>query len=153
MPAVTGAHPVHTFEPEYIYSNLNTVLVQVTAMVTEHGTTSYLCLFAREGAVVIVVGSPPMKEGQVLLQATHIQVMYLSVDQLDQTVADACQNRAQDGVGEVQACGLQGGQAMQGHAGAVQGGELQGTLIHALNLASSRFGLQRVRRRTSRAAS
>ncbi len=46
-----------------------------SVLVTEHGTVSYLALFLRSGAVVVVFGSPPLKETHVLLLLTHVQVL------------------------------------------------------------------------------
>jgi hypothetical protein len=47
--------------------------------VAEHGTVSYLSLFARDGVAVVCVGAPPFKEAHILLQAAFLQVRYLDV--------------------------------------------------------------------------
>ena len=48
------------------------LMAKSTVILSEHGTTSYSCLFARDGVVVIIIGHPPLKEGQVLLQVIYV---------------------------------------------------------------------------------
>jgi hypothetical protein len=51
-----------------------------TALAAEHGTVSYMALFARDGAGCLCVGTPPFKEAHVLLQAPFVEVRYLDVE-------------------------------------------------------------------------
>uniref|UniRef100_A0A7S4H8J2 Uncharacterized protein n=1 Tax=Guillardia theta TaxID=55529 RepID=A0A7S4H8J2_GUITH len=52
---------------------------QATTILSEHGTVSYVALFARDGLPLVVVGKPPMKEAHVLLQMTHVYTVYVDV--------------------------------------------------------------------------
>ena len=67
---------------------------QATTILSEHGTVSYVALFARDGLPLVVVGKPPMKEAhvpaaeachhltcapQVLLQMTHVYTVYVDI--------------------------------------------------------------------------
>ena len=123
-------------------------------ILTEHGTTSYSTMFARDGSVVISIGAAPMKEGSLLLQATHIQVVYLALEEQDQGPADTCQwSGGEGGSGHVDEC-LQTSKATASDAqdantrsfvyhASRHRRKLQERLLHAMNLASSRFGLSR----------
>ena len=137
-----------------LHEILMAYMAQATVILTEQGTTSYLSLFARDGAVVISIGAAPLKEGSVLLQATHIQVMYSAIEGQDQDHADtACHGADAKGGGEVDDC-LQGSEEVRtdtrdapssDYSASRHRRKLQATLLHAMNLASTRFGLPRTR--------
>lgn len=114
-------------------------------------------MFARDGAVVISIGAAPMKEGSLLLQATHIQVVYLALEEQDQGDADTCRGSgaegAEGGSGLVEGC-LHASEATASDARDANAPpfvyhasrhrrKLRERLLHAMNLASSRFGLSR----------
>jgi hypothetical protein len=140
--------------PDFISSSLQQqieMVVQATVVVTEHGTTSYTSIFARHGTAVLVIGQAPLKEAQILLQATHIQVMYVSTDRLDQEYSDDCATpqdshapSGEDG-GERERGGGGGRHGQEQCTGRTQGGELRGLLLHALNRAARGFNLLRAR--------
>jgi hypothetical protein len=140
--------------PDFIGSSLQQqieMVVQATVVVTEQGTTSYTSIFARHGTAVLVIGHAPLKEAQILLQATHIQVMYVSTDRLDQEYSDDCAMpqdshapSGEDG-GERKQGGGGGSRGQEQCTGRTQGGELRGLLLHALNRAATRFNLSRAR--------
>jgi hypothetical protein len=140
--------------PDFIGSSLQQqieMVVQATVVVTEQGTTSYTSIFASHGTAVLVIGHAPLKEAQILLQATHIQVMYVSTDRLDQEYSDDCAipqdshaPSTEDG-GERERGGGGGRHGQEQCTGRTQGGELLGLLLHALNRAATSFNLSRAR--------
>ena len=109
------------------------LMASAHVILTEQGTTSYSSVFGRDGVAVIVVGRPPMKEAQILLQATHLQVLYHPVDQRGiHEEAEHGERGHASGVGS-------GG----GGGGSSSDGGLPRMLMLALNLAAPAFALPR----------
>ena len=54
-------------------------------IISVHGTISYMSLFAKDGTQQISIANPKeLKENQMLLYATHINLLYLTWDKLAQ---------------------------------------------------------------------
>jgi hypothetical protein len=62
---------------------------QATFFIAEHGTVSYLpLLYANDGAVLLSVGDKDfIKDGEVMLYASHLQVFYETVDNKENIAA------------------------------------------------------------------
>jgi hypothetical protein len=62
---------------------------QATFFIAEHGTVSYLpLLYANDGAVLLSVGHKDfIKDGEVMLYASHLQVFYETVDNKENIAA------------------------------------------------------------------
>ena len=105
------------------------LMASAHVILTEQGTTSYSSVFGRDGVAVIVVGRPPMKEAQILLQATHLQVLYHAVDER--------------GIHEEAEHGERGHASGVGSGSDSGSGGLPKMLMLALNLAAPAFALPR----------
>jgi hypothetical protein len=58
------------------------LMQQATFVIAEHGTISFIPLYAQDGAVLMSVGTKDkLKDGQTLLYATHLHVMYAAVEE------------------------------------------------------------------------
>ena len=71
--------PVRCFDP--VTQTIKEQIIEAqksTIVIAEHGTISYAAIYARNGAVLISIGSSTLlKEPQTLLFATHFQTLYM----------------------------------------------------------------------------
>jgi hypothetical protein len=64
------------------------LMQQATFVIAEHGTISFIPLYAQDGAVLMSVGTKDkLKDGQTLLYATHLHVMYAAVEERETMAA------------------------------------------------------------------
>jgi hypothetical protein len=60
------------------------LMQEATFLIAEHGTISFIPLYANDGAVLLSVGTKEkLKDGQTLLYTTHLQVYFTAVEAMD----------------------------------------------------------------------